>query len=723
MSLVDAFRSFWAGLTKGETIAVTTAAPISRGVPVRSSSGEMVRVVDAMTTAPTQADIPGSWSRSFMGPGAPIGGLITPTARERDREQEPRTFDYQPSINATISPRVAYGLLAFTELRRIAETVPEVGMCIRIITEEIKSFRPRILDPNGVDCKDPTLRWMYTTPDLFNPWPVWLSRFLYNVLVYDAGSIYRPRDSRGRIMALRVIDGSTLFVLIDERGEQPAPPAPAFTQVIHGIPRNYLNTYQIWYRPRHLRADAPYGRSPIEDALPAVNLLENLWDYEGKWYTEGNVPEQALTTPPNWTADQILEFERAFNARMAGNSEERSGRIRFLPNGVESLSLKDATFKKEVSDWAANAVRMSFGVPITETGETPGTGLGGTGFLEAMQSLFYRLCVAPIKAYIEAPFNETLEENGYEGYTFDLAFPKDSLDPAKEEDKHTARFTQGLITRDEARVGLGLHKLGGEEGKFLIQPGQGQESVGFDSGLPLIGRMDSIPVRRKIPVAHDMIPVKEGGQNHDEGIRVRKMYGVAADDDAYFGAPVIMEGGKALIGVGRLEMREADWDEIEGGRSEAVYLIDRALAPDDQRYLVPLTYQSESDGRMGLVRAQSFARRAYSADRYGEDWIEQAAVLDWIAGIERRDEYGTHPEDPERPILFSTANSFVQPDSAFARTFVGRELSKEMLQSIEAAVGDRGLWRDVADCAGEEAAQEARKRAVSILRSGSIPEV
>jgi hypothetical protein len=684
-------------------------------------SGKRIPVVDAKQASPTVANIPHRWS-SFMGPGTPVSGLLV-SAREQDRDLEPRSFQYSPNVNATISPRIAYGLMSFSDLRDMAEGVPEVSMCVRIITEEIKAFRPRILAPDSTECKDPALRWMIQSPDRFNPYPVWLSRFLYNVLVYDAGALYRVRNQSSQITGLRVVDGSTLFVIIDEHGEQPTPPAPAFSQVIYGVPRNYFNSHQIWYRPRHLRADAPYGRSPIEDCLPAVKLLSNIWQYQTAWYTEGTTPDTLVAAPREWTPDQILEFERTFNDRMAGNTAERAGRVRFLPNGSETISTKDATFNQAVYDVAANTVRMTFGIPRTEFGETPGTGLGGSGFLEAMQNVFYRMGIAPMKSYIESVFNDVLEENGYRGYEYELAFPNESIDPKKEEDKTMARFTAGVITRDETREALGLEVLGGEEGGFLNTPGGAQESpfslmdtdkIPVRGGGKIPVRNGKVPVSDKVPVSGgETIPVTE--DDDIESIPVRKMWGVDPEDDSYFGAPINKDGiGWWTHEKGLPDRVVSEVDPL----NEVAYLIDRTVAKNDQSYLVPVTYQIQGAG----VSLADIGGDVDDPSGFDTALLEQAAVLDYIAGVTRPASLvRSHPDDPERPYLVPVDTLMGDPDSPFVSAVAGKPLSRDTLGGVAVVIGDAVLWSDIADIAGSERAEAARARAEAIFTAEMIP--
>lgn len=703
-----------------------------------------VRVVDAMHDLPTQANIPQRWSNRFMGPGSPLGNL--PTARGRDAETEPRTFQYPTNVNATIAPRAAYNLMPFTQLRDYAEAVPEVAECIRIITEEIKAFKPRIIDAQKNEVKDSSLDWMIEKPDRFNPWPVWLSRFLYNVLVYDAGAVHTPRARDNSITALRVIDGSTLFLMVDEYGELPTPPAPAFSQILYGVPRNYFNTHQIWYRPRHLRADAPYGRSPIEDCLPAVRVLARMWGYQESWYTEGTTPDTMLTSPEKWTPEQILQFEADFNARMAGNTEERAGRVRFLPPGVQSLATKDATFNQAMYDAAANTVRMGYGIPRTEFGESPSAGLGGSGFLDAMQDVFYRTGLSPVKAYIEGLFNYALEANGHPDYSFELAFPKESIDPKKEEDRAADRFTKGISTRDETREKLGMEPLGGDEGAYLVNPAQpaGDDMSGAGMGLgggSIPVRQDKIKVTNKIPVTGRTIPVDDGMVDVREPIEVRKaLYteeylrgvarkastGVKPADDAYFGSPVAVtaDGDAAIVGTTYQAPRPAKWMPGVGAGEEAVYLIDRDLAADDQSYLVPVSYIAQVGGVDGLVVIGPTEGNTRSGGVAGLDdiWIEQAAVLDYICAVNRDDfQFATHPDDPDRPILTTTGGAFTTVHSPFVREWAGKELSAETMRSLHAVGADSVLWHDIEDCIGSEQAAAARERVNVLAQAGRIP--
>ena len=797
---------------------VSTSQSTDPGIKIPATPGMgSVEVVDT-NKPPTSGNVPGSWSRVLLGPGQPfstaLDGSTGNSARDKDRETEPRTFQYVTSVNTTIMPRLAYGLTAFSDLRNYAETVPEVSMCIRLLTEEMKAFVPTIVDDQdkAVPDEENEYTWMTERPDRFNPWPVWLSRFMYNVLVYDAGCAYMKRDNRGKVRATRVVDGSTIFVVIDEAGEQPSPPAPAFQQIIWGIPRMFLNTRQLWYKPRHLRADAPYGRSPIEDSIAAVKLLQNLWDYEGQKYQVGNIPEIIFSVPEGFgkDTDQILEYEASFNARMSGSNKERV-RARFVPAGTEVLQTKELTFNKESYDAATNAIRMSYGIVQSEVGEGPSGGLGGKGYAEAMQSAFYRMGLAPLISYVEGHFNDIIKVNGTPNRKFKLEFPAESLDPGKEEEKYVNRFAAGVITRDETRQGVGEKPLGGDVGNFIISPGgQPDEGETPPEGGPVpvapaehrtikVKRFVDVDNKNMVDVGSRPILVKSDvdpeefaagmkeEQEHAELVdhsqsaiaqivmdhlkedahyytklhsvmKLAKASGVEPADDVYFGAKIeaplevgmphegangsnivaLVSGDKknSVAAVWKPETKEKQsLREWVGGtlysRAAAAYLLDRELAPREDCYLVPVTFDATVDEVPGSVQFYIVDNKnAKEVENYGDGWLEQAACLDYIMGqVDRHDRnFLTHPYDRHRPVLIDNDLSFpVNPDQHLHSNFIdawkGKPLSDRMLDSIYLILGNRDLWADLEDVLdSEEAVANAKERAQRLYDLKIIPE-
>ena len=803
--LIDALGVFNQGLTKSRIINV--------------SPSKSLAVVDPNKN-PGMENIPQNWRMKWMGPGGPFT-TVSNTEYERQKSFEtiePRGFQYPPNVNTTLVPRAAYKLMLFTDLYMFANATPEVAMCIRLILSELKSFVPAIKDSNGNVVTDSPYQWMVTKPDGYYPHQIWLTTFIKNKLMYDAAAAFLRRGAKDRIVSSRAIDGSTIFVIIDDLARAPEPPYPAFQQYIWGTPRDMFTTSQLWYKPSNRDTQSPYGKTVVEDNMPAVALLQNLWFYEAQKYIVGNMPDAVFVLPPGFgtgdKADAILDFEDAWNDRMRGNNNERPNSARFMPNGTTMLVAKELTFNQASYDAATNAIRLGFGIPQSEVGETPAGGLGGSGYENVMVDKFYLQGLSPNLRYAEGHFNDIIEMNGdKDRWFFAYDFPQQTIDPEKEEAKWSNRFTCGGITRDEYRQGINLKPLGGEEGNFMVTPGQKND----DSSGISISKPSSITVKKMIKVrklqkklpgidgidlsqaadiaekynikvddmqqftmglneemehASDndietiaeivMDHLTEDGDYYDKlksamsKADLQKLIGVDPDDDQYFGAPVenpdevLMphEGANdsyvVSIGGDNLKSRPAVWKPKTGEkeslvawvggdlyrRAEAAYLIDRELAPDHNSYLVPVAYMTEIGGVPGSIQMYVQKRQGRKmVDEYDHNWIEQAAVFDYIIGQMDREKNNwlTHSFDRKRPVLIDNDCSFPvnnsqKVHSQFTDAMRGEKLSKRILDSVYLLIGNRAIWEDIASCLNNEvAAENAKSRANEIYNQKTIP--
>jgi len=426
--------------------------------------------VSELVQIPNVRDVPQSWA-AWLGPGYPMPPAITSGGYRDMRAKleltEPRSYQYTPNVNIIITPRIAYGLTSFSLLAYYAETVSECALAKFMLTERMKALQPTIFDENDDPVEKEDLQWMTTYPDAHTSWESWLPPFIYNTLVYDAACIYFVYGEDGKIIGMRNLDGSTILPLIDQRGETPKPPAPAFTQIIFGQPFTWMTGEQIWYRPRGRRINAPYGESPIERAIKPVELLSSIYDFELAFYQAGNMPEMVMAAPLNWTPDQVRQYEQVFNAQMAGSPNERR-RIRFVPNGFTQIGVKTLEWRKEVYQAAARQVYYQFGIPPEEMGElASATRMMNMKFITTK---FFQNGIQPISAHLESLLNFVLARNGHKGYYAKMVVPSTQLDPDMVEKQWTGRWAMGLVRRDEARLALGQDALEGDEGNALLTP-------------------------------------------------------------------------------------------------------------------------------------------------------------------------------------------------------------------------------------------------------------
>ena len=492
------------------------------GTLSRSSSSSSGSSGNNNQVAHTIADLPAQWMGATFGPGAPIQPLPS-----GDENQIPREIDYPISVNASLMPRTGYGLMPFDVLTQAYETVTEVRMPCSTIIRELCGFLPRLTDDDGNEVDDHPMKFLTVSPDRMTPFSVWLARFLQSKQVYDAGALFIMSDGHD-LQGLRYIDGSTLFLIVDDHGEMPLPnqsdpgvrtstqyveklrkwmekhpdpyfdrhpsfedgvsfhdttlrksrdgatilKTPAFAQVIHGVPFGWYSQDEIWYRPSMRRVNAPYGTSYIEMAWPWVVMIANIVAFELSHYRTGNMPEGWAAVPKDMfpTLEKIQVYELGFNQRMSSGPSERQ-RQRFVPEGTKWFPTKKADFPDQLYLQARDNISLLCGIPPSEYGKVPGQGLGGKGFADAMQSALFRMGLMPPKAYIDDAINENLKRFGVDDVFFELSIPTESTDPDKQKNTIKELFAAGLLTLNDALGQMNLNPVSGGDIHIIVSGG------------------------------------------------------------------------------------------------------------------------------------------------------------------------------------------------------------------------------------------------------------
>ena len=538
----------------------------------------------AKSVSPDQR-LPSAWTNTTFGPGWPIQPFNPP-----QDEGLPREIDYQISANINIVPRSMYNLMSFAALREAYENIAEVKLAVNTLVREMTAFDPQLVsNEGGAISTDHPYVWLTQFPDGQTAWDVWLTRFLTSVLVFDAGAAYIMRDPQTRhLKGISYVDGSTLFLIIDQLGRLATPPDPAFSQIIKGVPFGWYTQDDIWYRPRFRRYNAPYGTSPIEMCWAWILIVSNITASELAYWREGNMPEGIGITPQDWSLDQTESFENAWNSRMAATHVERR-RMRFMPFGSDVKTIKKQDFPVPLYERAFHNILLSFGLPPSEFGDLQQRqGLGGKGFLEAMQTSLYRMGIAPIKAYIEGLFNDILKRFDIRDVHFVLNFPSDSINPDVKQQRILNLFGGGLKSFNQAQEELGMPRRSGGDIHILKAGNQVivledyfqglrpmQQQGGEGGAQPVAGKPASESGSSQPPTASGSKPdiaTPQGGSKPDtststppstppsdfgsttpkyvltgsrldslgtrHGVALCKHCGVCPEDDQYYGAPV-----------------------------------------------------------------------------------------------------------------------------------------------------------------------------------------
>ncbi len=333
-------------------------------------------------------------------------------------DEPPRLFEYQPGHNLVTVPRAGYGVLPFPVLRALAQSSKEIRLNIELIKRtvrglewEIKARDDALVD--GYQRETQSLTEFFERPDGVNGFDGWVNMLLEDLLVLDAVTIYPDVDESGRVLSLDLVDGATIRPLLDLRGRTPRPPAPAYLQILHGMATTHYAADRLIYAPLNAKVHSPYGESPIEWALMAINTAIRHDLQRMGYFTEGNIPGVLVSVDVNQTTpQQIRDLTEYFNALAQGDIN-RAHKILFVPtsgaNSIFQPQQPDAD-KIDVDRWLMQVVCWAFGNNPAEFGLVASSGLGGAGYVAGMENAQYRSMIGPITGYLKSLFDRILRD-------------------------------------------------------------------------------------------------------------------------------------------------------------------------------------------------------------------------------------------------------------------------------------------------------------------------
>jgi 8-oxo-dGTP pyrophosphatase MutT (NUDIX family) len=326
-----------------------------------AKNGVPPAVQEAMIAAGMSGDVQ-------LGPGTPLEPAWGYNTR-------PRQYDYPTGTNINSRPR-STARVSFSTLRRLVETYDVAQLCITHRIDSIRALDWKIIPAKGWEAYDLDDAIAYAEavldkPDGELPFDAWLSKYLYDVFAFDAGTLYRQRNLAGQVTGLDVIDGTTIAPLLDEYGRRPAAPAPAYVQYIQGLGTTDLDETELIYSPFRPVSNSMYGRAPIESILLNANTDMRFQAFFMQRFTDGNIPAMFAVAPETWTPDQIRQFQETWDIWLAGNMAAKS-QIKWIPGGttLEDANAANAQFNKDMSDWLLRKTAAAYHVTPTDLGFT-----------------------------------------------------------------------------------------------------------------------------------------------------------------------------------------------------------------------------------------------------------------------------------------------------------------------------------------------------------------
>jgi hypothetical protein len=398
----------------------------------------------------------------------PSGGLFAPGYPLPPVEQERlRALDYPVGYNFIYTPR-SFEPVGFAELRALARH-DITRLCIETRKDQIEALDWQIKPRDekhpkaGAEERADTLAEFWRKPDGTHDFATWLRLALEDVLVLDASAFELRRNRVGNIIALDIIDGSTIKVLIDDTGRRPLPPAPAYEQIIHGRPwvltedgrvstkergKPVFND-QLIYMPRNPRPHSLYGYPPVEQILLTINVAIRRAVMQLQHFTEGNVPPGMATGPEGWTPDQVKAYQEWFDSILAGNTGNRT-KVIWGPHGATYIPFKEAPYKDDFDEWLTRIICFAFSLPPSWAIRQMNRATAGTA-----QEVAIEEGLAPLLRWVKRLVDTVIQDRlGHP----DLEFAWNDtrpIDPADQAKLYDIYVKNGTYAHDEVRDKLG----------------------------------------------------------------------------------------------------------------------------------------------------------------------------------------------------------------------------------------------------------------------------
>jgi hypothetical protein len=317
------------------------------------------------------------------------------------------------------------------------------------------------------------MRKFFRRPDGILSYSQWTRKLTDDLLVIDAPTIYFARDRMGRPLHAEVMDGATVFPLIDDAGRRPESIVevdkdgitylrrqPAFQQIRKGLPSIDLDESEVMYVPMRPRTYMPmFGYSGCEQILIEATEAIKKTFYQLSFWTEGSIPDLIITVPENWGPRQIAMFQAHCDAMLSGNTKLKS-KIRFLPSGMKPFDIKNSSGESLWSQRDETLIRLvCYAYSVSPT---PFVKQTNRATAQNAQQSAEEEGLFPLMSYWKDDIIDPIiqEKFGYDDIEF-VFQPRPEPDQEKAAKIHDLKIKNGEMSRNEAREEDGLEPIPG----------------------------------------------------------------------------------------------------------------------------------------------------------------------------------------------------------------------------------------------------------------------
>lgn len=413
-----------------------------------------------LTYARPQDGMPGS---IVTGTGADWFGPLNPMFPTAPIDVKGRILDYPSGYNLQIRPR-SYENISYEMLRNFADSYDLLRILIETRKDQMArldwNLAPRDKKmkrrggsiPAEMQARADKIIAFFLMPDQENFWSDWLRILLEDLFVIDAPTIYRRMTYGGELYALQAIDGGTIKRVIDDFGNTPQVPTPAYQQVLKGYPAVDYTTDELIWRPRNKRTHKIYGYSPVEQIIMTINIGMRRQTWQLQSFTDGNIPEALIGTPAQWTPDQVRQFQDWFDSMLEGNTGQRR-KARFVPGDVAKgyVPTKPAEIFGEGEEWLIRVMCFAFNIS-----PQPFVKMMNRATAETAQETAASDGLAPIQDWVKGLMDFMLIKD-FDSPDLEFVWQEeDELDPNIKSQIVDREQAAGRLTYNEARREQGL---------------------------------------------------------------------------------------------------------------------------------------------------------------------------------------------------------------------------------------------------------------------------
>lgn len=392
----------------------------------------------------------------WFGPGNPLRPIAPP-------EVKGRAWDIQPARNMAQRPR-PYEPVTFATLRGLADLD-----LLRIIIETRKDQAVEVKWKVGAkdgetmtaeqEAAAKKIETFFEKPERGRDYATWLRDILEDLFVIDAPTIYPRPDRGGGLAELRVFDGATINLIVDDWGRPAEPPAPAYQQIFHGLAAVNYYYDDLIYIPRNPRKGSPFGFSPVEQILVIVNIAIRREVWQMRFFTEGTLPDALIGTPKEWTPDQVRAFQDWFDSSQLTETGARRT-ARFVPGDVAKtyVPTKESELFGAAEEWLARVICFAFSISPQAF-----TKMTNRATAETQKELATEEGLEPLKTWMKSSLIDPIIANIFKRPDLCLTWHEETeIDQAALSAMTVEEAKTGLRTINEGRKKLGEEPLGPE---------------------------------------------------------------------------------------------------------------------------------------------------------------------------------------------------------------------------------------------------------------------